>query len=462
VTPVAYRPGALHDDWEQALRSVPADVLDWYQTRLGQGITGHMTPDDILLVQQGGGANGKSLIMAGIQSALGDYFLSVSHRALLGDPSQHPTELMDFRGARLAVLEELPEKGRLSIVRLKQLVGTPQITARRIMKDSVTFDASHTLILSTNYKPLVEETDHGTWRRLNLLIFPYRWLKPGEPHTGPADRTGDPALRERLKLGPGGQHEAVLAWLVTGAVNWHRAGRVMPAAPETVEIDTRAWRGEADLVLSYIDDRLIFDPAAQILVTDLRDDFNAWLQARGNPEWTDRTLASRFSGHSEVAARQVVRKNVRTEEGLSRRPLAVTTVPAQHKSWVGIRFRTADDPPPPDEARDAALLTGRATAATDSQGIPYTRPRVDTIGNVGSCGSTAGFPSSNGSSHPSSSPGLPGGGPAWGDPGGGVGEGARATCAGCGGPLDAKLAAAGFATHGGDCDDLAQREGAGR
>jgi putative DNA primase/helicase len=45
-----YRPGATHPDWAKALEAVPDDTRDWLQLRLGQAITGHMTPDDVLTV----------------------------------------------------------------------------------------------------------------------------------------------------------------------------------------------------------------------------------------------------------------------------------------------------------------------------------------------------------------------------------------------------------------------------
>ena len=70
----------------------------------------------------------------------------VSHRALLGDASAHSTELADFQGLRLAVLEELPEGRQMNVTRLKQTVGTPQIKARHMRCDDVTFDATHTLV----------------------------------------------------------------------------------------------------------------------------------------------------------------------------------------------------------------------------------------------------------------------------------------------------------------------------
>jgi phage/plasmid-associated DNA primase len=154
-----YRPGYRHPDWTTALEAIPADVRDWYQLRLGQAITGHTPTDDLLVITVGGGANGKSTINATTAAAVGDYFLMVSDRALMGDPGQHPTELCDFMGARYAVLEETPEARRLDPQRLKRTVGTPTITARRIRQDSITFRATHSLFLSTNHKPIVEESD---------------------------------------------------------------------------------------------------------------------------------------------------------------------------------------------------------------------------------------------------------------------------------------------------------------
>jgi putative DNA primase/helicase len=94
-----------------------------------------------------------------------------SDRILLANPDQHPTELMDLQGVRYAVAEETPEARRLAANRLKKTIGTPQITSRKVHKDEVTFDATHSFFLSTNFRPMVEETDLGTWRRLQLVRF---------------------------------------------------------------------------------------------------------------------------------------------------------------------------------------------------------------------------------------------------------------------------------------------------
>lgn len=345
ITAVGYTPKAAHDDWDAALQAVPESAREWFRVRVGQALTGHMTPDDVLLLLQGGGENGKSTVMGTLMEAAGDYHVLVSDRVLMADPGSHPTELMDFRGARLAVAEELPEARRLSVKRLKDTVGTPRMKARYIRENSCEWETTHSLFLSTNYLPIVEETDHGTWRRLLLLKFPYKFLKPHDEPTGaPHERRGDPGLRQRLKQGRA-QREAAMAWMVDGARRWYEAGQVMPQPPESVEMDTRAWRAESDLILGYWADRVEPMPGAHVMARDLFEDFNAWLATHGHQKWSDKTFVSRFGGHDETARHRLVRKQIRRADGISRPSPggawadSLPPVPGVYWAWLGVRFR---------------------------------------------------------------------------------------------------------------------------
>ncbi len=77
-------------------------MLSWYQIRIGQGTTGYVPPDEALLLCHGPGENGKTTLLQGFRFALGDYFVQVPVKALMGDHREHDTVLMTFRGARLA------------------------------------------------------------------------------------------------------------------------------------------------------------------------------------------------------------------------------------------------------------------------------------------------------------------------------------------------------------------------
>lgn len=342
-----YLPGATHPDWDAAVSALPAVERAWLQVRLGQAITGHMTPDDVLVVCQGSGENGKSTVFDGIRHALGDYHTFLSDRVLLANPDAHPTELMDLRGARLATLEETPEARRLNVARLKKVVGTSVITARRIRADPVTFAATHTVFVTTNYRPVVEETDHGTWRRLALLPFPITFRKPHQLVDGPLERPGDPGLKYRVNSDPK-VWAAALAWLVEGARQWYAAGRMMPTPPASVDEATRQWRKEADLVLAYWDERLVPDPSAHVTSADLLSDFNLWLLTHGHRVWSDRLLTPRFGEHDETQRHRVVKQqrylDPRTPYALApvlSRPatqLPQSVVSTRYWAWLGLRF----------------------------------------------------------------------------------------------------------------------------
>src|SRR5699024_632819 len=83
----------------------------------------------------------------------------------------HPTELMSLHGARIALLDETPEVAQLNVQRLKAVLGSEWITARHVHRDNITWKATHSLFVMTNYVPIVRETDKGTWRRLALVKF---------------------------------------------------------------------------------------------------------------------------------------------------------------------------------------------------------------------------------------------------------------------------------------------------
>lgn len=350
VTMVDYLPDARHEDWDKALGALPNDAVDWLQLRLGQGLTGYPPPDDVGVFLRGSGENGKSSIVDGVRRATGDYAVSLPDRVLLARLGDHPTELMTLRGARVAIMEELPELGHLNVKRWKDLHGTQEMSARFCGRDTVTWKVTHSIFVTSNYLPRVDESDHGTWRRLALVDLPYRYRKPHETLQTAADRPGDPGLRQRLREGLDGQHEAVLAWLVEGAKRWYRDGRVMPAMPRSVAKATARWRETVDLLGRYLDENIVFGGEHHVMATELFGDFSTWLKNRGHVAWSDQSFSSRLAQHEVVGAAGVEKKSKRRSaaSGLSRKaqwgtPTPLGEPPNQYLAWVGMRFRGRDE-----------------------------------------------------------------------------------------------------------------------
>lgn len=300
VTGVAYDPTTIGDpDFVTALHALPEELHDWYQVRVGQAFTGHMASDDLMIVQQGGGENGKSTLAVPLKRAAGSYAVLVSDRVILGNHDQHPTELMELKGARYALMEETPEARQLNVQQLKKVVGTPEITARKIRQDSVTFAASHSLFVNTNFAPAVVETDHATWRRLAMVRFPYTFRKRWGDVTGPFDRLGDPELRDRCMTREG-PAQAALAWAVAGAVRWYAGRRVMPELPELVAADTRAWKRRGDLVATFLEEQCEWGEEYLVPSQELFTAFANWIHSQGHKPWTAKTFLSRMESHDDV------------------------------------------------------------------------------------------------------------------------------------------------------------------
>ena len=366
VTRARYVSGATHPDWDKALEAIPADVRGYVQLRYGQAMTGHIPPDDVVLVQLGKGSNGKTTVTYACQGALGrGYFQLISERAIVADRSQHPTELMDFRGARLAVLEELAEERRLVMRRIK-MVMSPEITARHCGQDTVVFDTSHGLVISTNHDPVVHETDNGSWRRLMALRFPYRYWEPGEmpAEPGPLDRQAERGLRERLRSGEGGLGEAVLAWLAEGARRFYagepgRDPETFGPRPERIRRDTEAWRAASNPMFGWVQEMTAPDPDNHIWSAELVSVFADYLTSGGHPRSSDETIAARFAECCDamgwkVSKIQVNSKHKRTR--ISRAPgREAFGLKVSYRAWEGVRYKT---PAEMEEAADQADISG--------------------------------------------------------------------------------------------------------
>lgn len=177
----------------------------------------------------------------------------------------------------------------------------------------------------------------------------------------------------------------MLAWIVAGAVAWYQAGKEMPELPARVAADTRGWRADSDQVLAYFDDRLVPEADSHILAAELLTDFNGWLAERGHRPWSDKTLAARFAGHTDVVRHHIAKTRVRSSAGRSTRP-QMYAVPgaaassARPHAWVGVRFRTAADDlaTPSGPGGPGALVTEKSLSHEALPDVPV-HP-VHTIG----------------------------------------------------------------------------------
>lgn len=358
VTGAHYVPGATHPDLDRVLDDLAPEIVDFLQISMGQAATGSEPDDDRANFLYGLGSNAKSTLLAAVMKALGDkggYARFISERALMGDEKgdRHPTEIADFEGARLAVLEEFPKGQALSSGRLKKVTGV-DVEARRMREDTFRWDSTHTLFVTVNERPLVRETDEGTWRRLRMIYFPIRYVRTKEEITGPNMRLGDPHLRARLRKARA-QQEAVLAWVIEGARRHYAAGEKMPPDPPAIHAETEAWRETSDPVRRFLNENVEAATGWCIPSAELHERYREAMEQAGRNPYNDQKFVKAVAGHQLVTSGQVEKKSTRVSEGKHASRPRVAAHPThrlvehtykegqQVTAWVGLKWLSTAD-----------------------------------------------------------------------------------------------------------------------
>lgn len=315
MTEVDFDPYAGHPDVDQLLEVLDPPERDWMARLIGYAATGHVD-EDVLPVFDGGGSNGKTTVLEAVKEALGDYATTASTRLVMASAhNEHATLEADLFGRRLVAIEETPEGGALRVERIKALTGGGKVKARFIARDQFEFTATHQLVIASNHRPRINSTEFAVWRRLRLVPFPYRYRPADE--AGADDRVLDRQLRRRLT--GKAQKEAMLAWIVAGAVAWYRDGLGSTAA---IDAATEAWRLGEDVLANFIADRLEFTPAASIRGGDLYATYRSWCESEGRPPKSAKNFKVDFLEHPTVIEANVEHarpQNKSTFKGVARR-----------------------------------------------------------------------------------------------------------------------------------------------
>lgn len=163
------------------------------------------------------------------------------------------------------------------------------------------------------------------------VVFPYKY-DGSDPEHMP-----DATLRERMERGDGGRAEAVLAWLVSGAVDWFNAGRELPKMPDRVKADTEAWRGASNEAWQFLTERFELAEGYAIASSDVYEQFREWAESKGMRAWRDKTFWQRAvetdwfrNGLAEKPATPRWTKNYKPSVGC--------TLPQKGRVVIGIRL----------------------------------------------------------------------------------------------------------------------------
>jgi len=276
--------------WDRFLAEVflgDRDVIEFVQRLVGYTLTADRR-EQLLFFCYGLGANGKSTFWDFIQWLLGSYAMKLPATVLMQSQLQnHPTELAQLQGRRLALSSELEEGQYWAEARIKELTGDEILRARFMRQDFFEFRMTQKHVIVGNFKPRLKGGDHALARRFVLVPFRAKF----------AAGKRDPNMLAKLRAeGP-----AVLRWAIEGAVKWHAEGLAIPPA---VVAASGAYMAENDDLLLWVEERCFMHAGARSQSSPLYEDYVKWLRSRGQQAPSMKLWGERMSALEGVTKRK--------------------------------------------------------------------------------------------------------------------------------------------------------------
>jgi len=237
------------------------------QTFAGYCLSG-LTMDHHFLMLIGEPNSGKSTFLNALVGVLGSHAVQFSPRTILAGPHGHETELMAFRGRRLAWCAELPRNAAIDTAIVNGLTGDATITGRYMRQDFVTYRRTSKMLLAGNHRPRFGDTcGDGLTRR--LMMIEAREIPEDQREQMLGERLATPAVKA-----------AILSWAVKGFRMFVANGNRL-VLPKSVQDRNAEAFAEDDSLSDFLAECVEDAPGAVIAVQDLYLRYSSWCEANG-------------------------------------------------------------------------------------------------------------------------------------------------------------------------------------
>jgi P4 family phage/plasmid primase-like protien len=252
------------------------ELHDYLQMLMGYICLGH-NPDQIFVIMQGRGDNGKSLLLNIIELMLGNYATSLplatvvdTGRETVGD------DLMSLVGYRTFIARELKKEQKLHAAKLKLITGNDTVSARRLYGHPETIRVRGVPIIGTNEIPQITDSSNGLWRRMRLMPFTYI----------AEDAKKDPDLI--IKLMP--ELPGILNWSLKG-FNKYQAG--LFKEPKIMLDMKQNLRDDRSPLEMFIFSHYIKSSEVKVGSKELHDQYLEWINKTANAPYMSQIAFSK-------------------------------------------------------------------------------------------------------------------------------------------------------------------------
>jgi P4 family phage/plasmid primase-like protien len=241
------------------------DVRAYIQELLGYAALGSAL-EQKFFVFHGSGANGKSVFLNAVMSALGDYATKISPDTLAEQKAGNQRyELAGLPGKRLVSVSETSDNFRLDEALVKTITGGAPLCVRQIYREPFYFQPVFTPILDANNVPLPTNLTPAFLRR--LVAVPFEIVIPPESR--------DIRLPEVLES----ELEGILAFIVEGALRYHVTRKLQ--APAAIDLYTKRICGVYNPIHGFIATHIRRMPKVETRMDAIYHAFEAYCQQEG-------------------------------------------------------------------------------------------------------------------------------------------------------------------------------------
>ena len=281
-----------------------ADMRAYLAKVFGYCSTG-TTKEQIFVILQGKGGDGKSTLVNAVRAVLGLYAVTAGVETVLDTGLRKSAEaspdIARLAGdTRLVCTAEPPGGAKLASSAIKAFSGGGAVSARELRQGIFEFEPTCKIVMECNRRPVINDTDDGIWRRTRVILF-----KRQVPE---AER--DLELPEKLRL----EKSGILNWLVGGVLDWLANGLDIP---EPVAQAIEDYRRGSNPFAEWLNDRVIIEPEARVLASEFYGDYKAWCDDNGHERPMGQTSFGRALGDLQIlkdgknGAGKVMRKGAR-------------------------------------------------------------------------------------------------------------------------------------------------------
>lgn len=228
--------------WARFLNDVTDGDIDlqrYLQRVVGYSLSSECT-EQVFFFLFGLGANGKSVFLSILRELVGTHSTTAQAASFMlhgktgGGASP---DIAALNNRRVVCVTEIPIGQRLDEAMIKSLTGGEEMSARPLYGAPFTFTPRFKLWFAGNHKPTIKGSDHGIWRRVQLIPFT-KTISPDKR---------DPDLLEKLL------HElpGILNWAVAGYQQWKRIGL---APPGVITEQGNEYKREEDVLADWLED----------------------------------------------------------------------------------------------------------------------------------------------------------------------------------------------------------------